>query len=98
MCKVLASVRDVRADNSNIGTKPACDTDTINVLWDDPLPLDDSVELGSPTVQNDGVESDAVQEADTDGQFIQLVEDGTSNFDDGKLGRLGGIGRRGEDA
>jgi len=27
-----------------------------------------------------------------------LVEDGTSNFDDGELGGLGGIGRRGEDA
>ena len=98
MCKVFASVQGVREDSSNAWSKLACDTDTINVLRHNPLPLDNHVELGSSPVQDDGVESNAVQEADTEGQLIQLVEDGTSNFDDGEFCRLGGIGGRGEDA
>ena len=81
-----------------MGFKLTCDSDTIDVLRDNSLPLDDFVELGSSTVENDGVESNTVQEAEADGQFLQLVEDGTSNFDDGELCGFGGIGRRGEDA
>jgi len=89
MCKVFASTQDVRADGGCIGPELACDTDTVNVFGDDPLPLDYFVELGSSAMQDDGVESNTIQEADTEGQLIQLVEDGTSNFDDGELGRLG---------
>ena len=74
------------------------DANTVNVFRNNPLPLDDFVELGPSTVQDDGVESNAIQETNTEGQLIKLVENGTSNFDDGKLCRLGGIGRRREDA
>jgi len=91
MCKVFASVQCVRAVSSNMGSKLACDTDTVDVLGDNSLPLNDSVELGSSTMQNDGVESNAVQKTDADGQLIQLVEDGTSNFDDGELCGFRGI-------
>jgi hypothetical protein len=91
MCKVFASTQDIRADSDKIGPKLACDADTVNVLRDNSLPLDNYIELGSSTVQNDGVESNTVQEADTEGQLVQLVEDGTSNFDDGEFGGLGGI-------
>lgn len=46
------------------------DTDTVDVFRNNPLPLDDLVELGSSTVQNDGVESNAIQETNAEGQFI----------------------------
>lgn len=98
MCKVFASAQYVRAAISNVGPKLTCDTDAVNVLRDNPLPLDDHIELGSSPVQNDRVESNTVQEADTEGQFIQLVEDGTSDFDDGEFCGLRRIGGRGKDA
>ena len=69
-----------------------CDTDTVNILGDDALPFNDPVELRSAAVQDDGVESNTVQETDTEGQLVQLVENGTSNFYDGELGGLGNIG------
>jgi hypothetical protein len=79
-------------NSSNVGYQLACDADAVDVLRNNTLPLNDSIELGSATVQDDGVEPNTVQEADTEGQFIQLVENGTSNFDDGKLGGLRSIG------
>ena len=69
----------------------ARDTDPVNVLGNNSLPLNDSVELRSSTMQNDRVKSNTVQEADADGQLIQLVENGTSDFDDGELCRFRGI-------
>ena len=85
-------------DGSLTKTRRTCDADAINVLGRNSLPLNDSVKLGSPAVQDDGVESNTIQETNADGQFIQLVEDGTSDFDDGEFGGLRRIGRRGEDA
>ena len=49
-------------------------------------------------MENDRVETDAVEEAKVDGELFNLVEDGASNFDDGEFCGVGGIGRRGEDA
>ena len=98
MCRVLASTQDVRTVSGNMGSKLACNADPINVLGDNPLPLNDIVELWPSTMQNYGVESNPVQETDADGQLIQLVEDGTSDFDDGELCWFRGIGRRGKDA
>jgi hypothetical protein len=34
------------------------------------------------------VEADAIQEAQTEGQFIYLIQHSSSNLDDGELGRL----------
>ena len=85
-------------DGNRMESKRTRDADTVDVFRNNPLPLDDFVELGPSTVQNYGVESNAIQETNTEGQLIELVENGTSDFDDGELGRLGGIGRRREDA
>lgn len=49
-------------------------------------------------MENDGIETNAVEEAEVDGELINLVEDGATDFDDGKFGGVGGVGRRGEDA
>jgi hypothetical protein len=98
MCKVFASTQSVRANINRVWCQLACHTDAVNVLGDNALPFDYFVELGSATVQDDGVETDAVQEADTEGQLIHLVEDGASNFDHGEFCGLRGIGGRGKDA
>ena len=70
MCKVFASTRDVSVDGDCMESKRTRDTDTVDVFRNNPLPLDDSVELGSSAVQNDGVESNAIQETNTEGQLI----------------------------
>lgn len=78
--------------SGKVRSRLACDTDTVNVLGNNALSFNDPVELGSATVQDDWIESNTVQEADTEGQLIQLVENGTSNFDDGELGGLRSVG------
>ena len=85
-------------NSDRMGLGRTCDTDTVNVFRYNSLPLDNLVELGTSTVQNDGVESNTVQETNAEGQFIQLVQDCTSDFDDGEFCRLRGIGRGREDA
>lgn len=95
MCKVLASAQGVRVDSSRVLPRLprlTCNADAVNVLGNNAFPLNDPVELGSATMQDDGVESDTVQEADAEGQLIQLVENGTSDFYDGELGGLRHIG------
>ena len=42
-------------------------------------------------MQDDGIKADAVKEAEVDGQFLDIVEYRTSDFDDGKLGGMGGV-------
>ncbi len=64
---------------------------TIDVFWDDAAAFDDLVELGSSPMEDDGVEADAEEETETKSEFIELLKDGTADFYDGKLGRLGGI-------
>ena len=49
-------------------------------------------------MEDDGIESNTVQEAEAECQLIRLVENGTSDFYDGELGGLRGIGGRGKDA
>jgi len=98
MCKVFASTQGVRTDIDQVGPERTSDADTVNIFRDNALPFDDLVKLGAPTVENDGVESNTVQETNTDGQLIQLVQDCAPNFDDGEFCRLRGIGRGREDA
>lgn len=76
----------------------ACDADSVNIFGDNALPLDDFVELRPAAMQDDWVESDAVQKADAKRQLVQLVKNGASDFDDGEFCRLRGIGGRGKDA
>ena len=47
-------------------------------------------------MEDDGVEPNAVQEAQTQSQFIELREDSTSNLDNGEFGGLGRV-RRGRE-
>ena len=74
------------------------DANTVNVVRDNTLPIHDIVELGSTSVEDDGVEPNAVQEAETQSQLIELGEDSTSNLDHGEFGGLGRVRRGGKNA
>ena len=68
-----------------------CDTDTVNVVGDDTCGLDDVIELGASTMEDNGVKADAVEEAEVESKLIYLVEDGTADLDDGEFCGVGGI-------
>lgn len=65
-----------------------CYTNTVDVVRNDTFALNDAVQLGTGTMENNGVKTDAVEEGKTEGELVDLVENGTSDLDDGKLGRL----------
>ena len=48
-------------------------------------------------MKNDGVETDAVEEAKVDGELFNLVENCASDLDDGDFCGMGSVGGRGED-
>lgn len=79
---------EVKGYEKRVGT---CYADTIDVVWDDTFCFDDVVELGTCAVENDGIEADTVEEAKTEGEFIELVEDGASDLDDCELCGLGRV-------
>lgn len=49
-------------------------------------------------MEDDRVKTDAVEEAQAVGELVDLVEDGAANLDDGELGGVRRVGRRGKDA
>lgn len=49
-------------------------------------------------MQDDRVKANTVEKAKARGEFVDLVEHGTTNLDDSKLCRVRGVGRRGKDA
>ena len=48
-------------------------------------------------MEDNGVEADPIEEAQAEGQLVELVENGTSDLDDGEFCRVRGICRGGED-
>lgn len=68
-----------------------CYTDTVDVVRNDTGTLDDVVELGASTMEDDGVEANTVEEAEVEGELVYLVKDGTADLDDGELCGVGGI-------
>jgi len=48
-------------------------------------------------MEDDGVKSNTIEEAKAEREFIELVQYSTANFDDGKFGGMGRMGRRGKD-
>ena len=42
-------------------------------------------------MKDDRVEADAVEEAEVDGELVDIVENGTADLDDGELCRVGCI-------
>ena len=42
-------------------------------------------------MEDDRVEADAIEEAEIDGEFIYIVEDGTADLDDGEVCGVGGV-------
>jgi hypothetical protein len=66
-------------------------TNTIDVFWDDAAAFNDLVELGPSSMEDDGIEADAIEETEAESEFIKLAKDGTADFYDRKLGRLGGV-------
>ena len=42
-------------------------------------------------MENDGIETNAVEEAQAVGKFVDLVEDSSANLDDGKLRGIGRV-------
>lgn len=66
-------------------------TNTIDVFWDDASAFNNLVKLGPSSMEDDGVEANAIEETEAKSEFIKLSKDGTANFYDCKLGRLGGV-------
>ncbi len=66
-------------------------TNTIDIFRDDATAFNDLVELGTSSMEDDGVEADTNEETEAKSEFIKLPKDGTANFYDSKLGRLGGV-------
>ena len=67
------------------------DANAVDVVWDDTRALDDAVELGAGAVEDDGIEADAVEEAEVDCELVDVVEDGAADLDDGEFCGVGGI-------
>lgn len=61
------------------------------VIGDDSSLFEQVVQLGASTVEDDGVETDTVEEGDGGGEGVEFIgEDGASDLDDSKLLRLDG--------
>jgi hypothetical protein len=61
---------------------------TVDVIGNDTVGLEPGVEFVSHTVHHDGVESDSVEEVETQSEGLELVgEDRTSDFEDGEVSR-----------
>ena len=68
--------------------KLTCYTNAVNIVGDDALAFDDAVQLRASTMENNGVKTDTVEEGKAEGEFVDLVENGTSDLDDGEFCRL----------
>ena len=68
--------------------KLTCYTNAVNIVGNDALAFDDAVQLGASTMENNGVETDTVEEGKAECEFVDLVENGTSDLDDGEFCRL----------
>ena len=49
-------------------------------------------------MQDDWVKANTIEEAETRGEFVDLVEHGTADLDDSKFRRVRRVGGRGKDA
>lgn len=68
-----------------------CDTDSLLELGLDTSLLEQTVELRTSAMDNDGVKADGIKESQARAQFVEVVgQDSTANLDDGEsLGRDG---------
>lgn len=48
-------------------------------------------------MEDDGVETDAIEEGEVRGELLYLVEHGAADLDDSELCRVGAVGGAGED-
>jgi hypothetical protein len=65
-----------------------CPPRTINVVRDDPVGLETGIELVAHAMDDDGVQSDAVEEVERECEGLEVVgEDGAADLEDGKVGR-----------
>jgi hypothetical protein len=63
---------------------------TVDVVGNDAISLETGVELVAHAVNDDGVESDAVEEVEAQGEALHVVgEDRTADLDDGEVGGRG---------
>lgn len=63
---------------------------TVDVVGNDPVSLETSVELVAHAVDDDRVETDAVEEVEREGERLHVVgQDGAANLDDGEVSRGG---------
>jgi hypothetical protein len=74
------------------------DADTVDVVWDDALGLDDLVELGACPMENNRIEADARQEAKAKRELVDLLEHGASDLDNREPSRVRRMRRRAKDA
>ena len=62
------------------------------------LALKDAVELRTRAMDDNGVKADPVEEAQAQGELVELVEHGAANLDHCELGRLRRVRRCAKDA
>ena len=92
ICNVFASRERVgRELEITRGRRHTGDANTIYVVRNDASALNDVVELRAGAVKNDRVETDAVEEAEVDGELLYVVEDGASDLDDCELCGVGRV-------
>lgn len=67
------------------------DTNAIDILRLNTLTLEDIVHLWASAMEDNGVETEAVEKAKAESKLLEVIEDCTSNFDDSKFCRLGWV-------
>lgn len=65
-----------------------CDSNSVYVIWNNTLAVHNLVQLGTCTMQNNGVEAHTVQEAQAQGQLVEVIENSAANLENGEFGRL----------
>ena len=61
---------------------------TINVIRNDTRSFNNFIKLGTCTMEDDWIKSNAVQKAKTSRKFIQFTEDSAPDLDNSEFGRL----------
>jgi len=79
------------------GKSLTSDTDAINIIWNDTFSLKDIIELGASTMQDDRVQPNPSQKAQTKCEFVYIIQNRPANLDDSEFGRLGRVRRGRED-
>ncbi len=92
--RVFASETSITLELGNgVAQLRTCDSNPVDVIRDNALPFDDIVELRTSAMENDWVESHAVQETQAQRKLVKLFQDRTADLDDGEFCWVGWVRR-----